>query len=169
MTSTDYIIDSVLVLLVLLQIKERTLTTRTIVRPLVIVGIAVANYLHGIPTAGNDLVLVAILALVGTAIGTASAQTVIMRVGESGNVLARAGWASGFFWVLGMGSRFAFIYWITHSGSSSIAQFSVQHAITANAWTVALLAMALFEVVSRSGVMALRRQRLQGGRVVAVA
>jgi hypothetical protein len=160
MTTTDYLIDSVLVLLVLLQIKERTLTTKTLVRPLLIVGIAVANYLHGIPTAGNDLVLVAILALVGGAIGLASAQTVLMRVAD-GDVLAHAGWASGFFWVLGMGSRFAFIYWITHSGASSIGHFSTQHGITASAWTVALLAMAVCEVASRSVLMAVRRQRLQ--------
>jgi hypothetical protein len=164
MTTTDYLIDSVLVLLVLFQIKDRTLTTMALVRPLVIVGIAVANYLHGIPTAGNDLVLVAILALVGGAIGLASARTAFMRVGGDGAVLARAGWASGSFWVLGMGSRFAFIYWITHSGSSSIAHFSAQHAITASAWTVALLAMALCEVISRSGLMAVRRQNLEGHR-----
>jgi hypothetical protein len=164
MTTTDYLIDSVLVLLVLFQIKERTLTTRTLVRPLVIVGIAVANYLHGIPTAGNDLVLVAILAIAGSAIGLASAETALMRVGDDGDVLARAGWASGFFWVLGMGSRFAFIVWLTHSGDSSLAHFSAQHAITASAWTVALLAMAVCEVLSRSALMALRRQRLQGRR-----
>jgi hypothetical protein len=46
MTTTDYLIDSTLVLLVLLQIKERTLTPKALVRPLVIVGIAVANYLR---------------------------------------------------------------------------------------------------------------------------
>jgi len=51
-------------------------------------------------------------------------------------VLARSGWASAFFWVLRMGSRFAFIFWITHSGAASIADFSVQHAITGSAWTV---------------------------------
>jgi hypothetical protein len=169
MTTTDYLIDSVLVLLVLLQIKERALTTTTIVRPLVIVGIAVANYFHGIPTAGNDLVLISSLALVGTAIGVASAQTVLMRVGADGVVLARAGWASGFFWVLGMGSRFAFIYWISHTGASSIGHFSAQHEITASAWAVALLAMALSEVVSRSALMAVRRQRLQGRRVLQLA
>jgi hypothetical protein len=169
MTTTDYLIDSTLVLLVLLQIKERTLTTKSLVRPLVIVGIAVANYLHGIPTAGNDLVLVAILALVGSAIGLASAQTVFMRVGAGGDVLARAGWASGFFWVLGMGSRFAFIYWITHAGHSSIAQFSAQHAITGSAWTVALLAMAVCEVASRSALMMIRRQRLQGSGALQLA
>jgi hypothetical protein len=169
MTTTDYLIDSVLVLLVLLQIKERTLTTKTLIRPLVIVAVAAANYLHGIPTSGNDLVLVAILAITGGAIGIASAQTVIMRVGPDGEVLARAGWASGFFWVLGMGSRFAFIFWITHSGASTLGQFSVQHAITGNAWTVALLAMAVCEVASRSALMAARRQRLQGSRALQLA
>jgi hypothetical protein len=58
MSFTDYLIDSTLVLLVPFQIKERPLTTKTLLRPLIMVGIAVASYLHGIPTAGNDLVLV---------------------------------------------------------------------------------------------------------------
>ena len=118
MTTTDYLIDATLVLLVLLQVKERTLTTRTLIRPLVIVGIAVASYLHGFPTAGNDLPLVGVFALTGALIGLASGQTVRMRRGARGEVLARTGWASGFFWVLGMGSRFAFVFWITHMGAA---------------------------------------------------
>jgi hypothetical protein len=162
MTTTDYLIDSVLVLLVLLQIKERTLTTRTLIRPLVIVAIAVVNYLHGVPTAGNDLVLVGLLAALGAIIGVASGQAVKMRPGPDGSVLARSGWASGFFWVLGMGSRFAFIYWITHTGSETIAHFSAQHSITGSeTWTVALLAMAVFEVCGRSVIQAVRRSQLQ--------
>jgi hypothetical protein len=163
MTTTDYILDSALVLLVLLQIKERPLSTKTLLRPLVIVAIAVANYLHGIPTAGNDLVLVAVLAIVGGLIGVASGQTMRMRLSADGDVAASTGWVSGFFWVLGMGSRFAFIYWITHSGAHTIGQFSSQHSITtAEAWTVALLAMAVFEVCGRTAVQALRRQSLRG-------
>lgn len=162
MTPTDYLIDSALVLLVLLQIKERTLTTRTLVRPLVIVAIAVVNYLHGIPTGSNDLVLVGLLATLGAIIGIASGQAVLMRRGDDGQILARSGWASAFFWVLGMGSRFAFIYWITHSGASTIASFSAHHSITSGeAWTVGLLAMAVFEVGGRSLIQATRRNQLQ--------
>ena len=154
MTTTDYIIDSLLVLLVLLQLKERELTTRSLVRPLVIVGVAVVNYLHGIPTAGNDLVLVAALASLGAVIGVAGGQTVLLRRGTDGQVLARSGRASACLWVLGMGSRFAFIVWLTHSGAGTIASFSGQHSITSQeAWTVALLAMAVFEVVGRSLVI----------------
>ncbi len=166
MTLLDYLIDSALVLLVLLQIKERRLTAATIVRPLVIVAVAVANYLHGIPTAGNDLVLVATVGLAGLLIGIASGQTVRMRTDDDGQVLARAGWGSAFFWVLGMGSRFAFLIWIHAGGMATIASFSAQHSITSGeAWTVALLGMAVLEVCGRSLVLALRRQRLVGTAV----
>jgi hypothetical protein len=163
MSLTNYLIDSALVLLVLLQVKERALTTRTLVRPFVIVSIAVASYLNGVPTAGNDLVLVGILAIVGALIGIASGQTVKMRRGADGEVLAQARWGSAFFWVLGMGSRFAFLIWINASGGrADLATFSQAHNITSGeAWTVALLAMAVFEVVGRSLVMALRRHQLQ--------
>jgi hypothetical protein len=162
MSTTDYILDSLLVLLVLLQIKERPLTTKALIRPVVILAVAVANYLHGIPTAGNDLVLIAVLALLGALIGVASGQTVMMRRGPQGQALARSGWASAFFWVLGMGSRFAFIVWITHGGGATIASFSAQHSITTpQAWTVALLAMAVFEVGGRTLIMASRRNQVQ--------
>jgi hypothetical protein len=43
MTLLDYLIDSALVLLVLIQLKERPLTTRTLVRPIVILAIAEAT------------------------------------------------------------------------------------------------------------------------------
>jgi hypothetical protein len=163
MSITDYLIDSALVLLVLLQIKERKLTVTTLVRPLIIVGVAVVNYLHGIPTGGNDLVLVAALGTLGLLIGVASGQTVLMRSGPDGDVLARSGWASGFFWVLGMGSRFAFLIWVTHGGAATIGQFSASHSITSSeAWTVALLAMVVFEVCGRSLVQAVRREQLMG-------
>jgi hypothetical protein len=157
MTTTDYLIDSALILLVLLQIKERPLTTRQLLRPVVVLGIAVASYLHGIPTTGNDLVLASVFILLGGAIGVASGKTVIMRRGATGEALARSGWLSGFFWVLGMGSRMAFLVWIDHGGSTTIAHFSAQHSITSGeAWTVALLGMAAAEVLGRTAVLALR-------------
>jgi hypothetical protein len=170
MTSTDYIIDSLLVALVLLQIREQRLTTKTIVRPLVIVAVAVFNYLHGIPTAGNDLELIACFALVGLTFGCASGLTMLMRRrAEDGVVVARAGWASAVLWIASMGSRFAFVYWLTHFGAHTVAHFSAAHAITSGeAWTVAILAWALFEVVSRTVVLAVRRERLTSGLAVPV-
>jgi hypothetical protein len=161
MTFTDYLIDSALVLLVLLQIKERPLTDRSLIRPLVITAIAVVSYFHGVPTAGNDLVFVGVLALTGLAIGVASGQTVIMRRDVHGVVLARAAWASAVFWVLGMGSRFAFLVWVHNGGGPDIARFSAEHSITGGAaWSAALLAMVICEVGGRALVQLVRRQRL---------
>lgn len=161
MSTSDYLIDSALVLLVLLQIRERELTTKQMIRPLVILAIAIVNYLHTIPTAGNDLVLAGALAVLGGLIGIASGYTVMFRRSDDGRVLFRAGWLSGIFWVLGMGSRFAFAVWSTHGGGSSLASFSVHHSISGpEAWTLALLSMAVFEVLGRTGVLAIRRREL---------
>jgi hypothetical protein len=157
MSTSTYIIDSALVLIVLLQIRERTLTRRQLVRPLVILAIAVASYLHGIPTQGNDLVLAGVLAVTGGVIGVASGLAVIMNRRADGTVGFRSGWSSAILWVLGMGSRFGFSYWASHGGAGTIASFSAHHQITSTeAWTVALLAMAVCEVLGRTLVMALR-------------
>ncbi len=162
MNTSDYLIDSALVLLVLLQIREHELTTKQLIRPLIILGIAVTTYLHGLPTAGNDLVLVAVLAIVGGMIGVASGATVHFRGTDDGRVLYRAGVASACLWVLGMGSRFAFAFWSSHGGGSALERFSAHHAITSSAaWTVALLAMAVFEVSGRTALLAIRRRQLQ--------
>jgi hypothetical protein len=165
MSITDYLVDSALVLLVLLQIKERPLTNRAFIRPIIIVSIAVVSYFNSLPTAGNDLVLIVVLAAFGALLGLGAAQaTFVRRRPEDGVVVSRAGWLAGFLWVLGMGLRFGFLVWINHSGAPSLAHFSATHSITgAAAWTDALLAMAVFEVVGRSGVLFLRRNRVRAG------
>jgi hypothetical protein len=53
-----------------------------------------------------------------------------MRTVPGGGVLARSGWASAAFWILGMGSRFAFLIWISHGGVAPVDRFSGEHAIT---------------------------------------
>ncbi len=65
MTLTDYLIDIALLAIVLLQIRGRVLTTRSLLLPIGLGGWAATTYLQVIPTAGNDLVLVAGCAGVG--------------------------------------------------------------------------------------------------------
>jgi hypothetical protein len=169
MSLTSYLLDSALVLLVLLQIKEKPLSTKSLLRPLIIVGVAVADYFTSLPTAGNDLVLIAAIGLFGLLIGTASGEATIVRLRPTdGAVTVRAGRLAGFLWVLGMGLRFAFLIWITHSGAASLAHFSATHAITGGAaWTDALLLMAVAEVAGRTAVLAARRQRAQAALAIA--
>ena len=59
MTITDYLINAIFVLLVFRQARERDLDRRSIVVPLILVFFVAQMYLHSIPAAGNDLVLIA--------------------------------------------------------------------------------------------------------------
>jgi hypothetical protein len=163
MSTSTYILDSALVLLVILQMKERVLTNMALLRPVVILTIAVASYFTAFPTQGNDIPLVAAIAGVGAVLGTLSGFTVMMRRNGEGEVTARAGLSSAAFWVLGMGGRFAFSVWaFSAAGAVHIAHFSAGHSITgADVWTDALLAMAVAEVLSRTLVMVIRRSQLQ--------
>jgi hypothetical protein len=171
MSPTDYILDSALVLLVIIQMKERVLTNVALLRPVVILAAAVASYFQSFPTAGNDIPLILAISGIGAALGILSGITVIMRRNPEGLVTARAGIASAAFWVLGMGSRFAFAVWAASaSGTAHLATFSGAHHITSSqAFTVALLGMAVGEVLCRSLIMVTRRSQLQGHTRLALA
>ncbi len=157
MTFTDYLLDISLMGIVIFQIRGRRLTTRSLLLPLGIVAYVAATYLHGIPTAGNDLVLVIGCALVGAVLGgTAGACTTVGPDGQ-GTIVAKAGLAAAGLWILGTGARLAFQVYATHGGGAAITRFSVAHDITsATAWTSALILMALCEAVLRTGVLAWR-------------
>lgn len=158
MTTTDWILNIALLLVVLRQIRESHIDARFVLLPLGMVGFAAHSYLHDIPTAGNDLVLVAVFVAIGAVLGIGGGLTT--RVRESGgHLLAKAGVVAAALWVLGMGSRMAFYLWSEHGGESTIGRFSAAHHITSSdAWVAAFVLMALTEVVTRIGTIVLRAQ-----------
>lgn len=171
MTASDYILDSALVLLVLLQVRPRPLTTRSLLRGPIIITFAVASYFTTIPTAGNDLLLILGVTAIGGVIGVLSGVTVFLSTDANGRVLARAGLASAVFWVLGMGSRFAFAIWVsTAAGAAALGSFALSaHLIGAAVWTDALLGMAVAEVLGRTLVLLHRRAQVRAGSRLALA
>lgn len=170
MTFTDYLLDTVLVLLVVRQIRESRLDLRATLLP---IGLAVGiggSYLHGIPTAGNDLVLVVVLTAVGVSLGLISALATRVRSDGGRYPLVKAGWIAGGAWIAGMGSRFAFAVWASHGGAPQLAQFSAAHHITSGAaWTAGLVLMALGEVLVRTLVLVGRGTKLQQHRELVAA
>jgi hypothetical protein len=170
MTTTDYLINAALVLLIVRQVRERRVDLRSLILPAVLVYTIAGSYLHSIPTAGNDLVLIAVLASLGAMLGFASAATTIMRVGDDGVALARVGWVAAGLWVAGLGARIGFVFASEHGASTAISHFSAANAITgANAWTAALVLMAVCEVVVRLVTMQLRAHRLKSAGSSAAA
>ena len=160
MNTTGYIINGVLVLLVLRQIREHRLDRRGLVRPLALVGIAALEYLHSIPTAGNDLLLELGLAAAGATMGALCAFTTHLRIAR-GAPLARAGFVAATLWVVGCGGRLAFAFGADHGLGPALRRFSVEHSITsASAWVTAFVLMALADVVTRVVVLHVRGRRL---------
>jgi hypothetical protein len=160
MTTTEYLLNAAFVLLVLRQARERELDRRSVIVPLVIMFFVGAQYLHTLPTAGNDLVLIMLLAAVGLTLGVLGGFATHVRAGDNGFALARVGWIAGGLLVLGIGSRMAFAFAIDHGFEPAVRSFSITHQIGAAAWPVALVLMALIEVGSRIAVVQARGRRL---------
>jgi hypothetical protein len=156
MTTTDWIIDLALILLVLRQIRESRLDRRFVLVPLGLVGWAAHSYLHAISTAGNDLMLIVVLAAAGGTLGLLSALATRVRVID-GHAMSKAGFSAATLWIVGVGSRLAFQFYASHGGAGAIERFSIHHDITgANTWADALVIMALSEVIVRLAVIVLR-------------
>ena len=160
MTITDYALNIALLSLVALQIRGHRITRARLLFPVIMTVWACSQFLHSIPTVGNDVVLVTTLAVVGATLGVfAGVSTAISRRGEG--AFAKAGLVAAFFWVIGVGARMAFAIWVTHGGQATVARFSASHDITSGAaWTSAFVLMALAEVVSRTGVLYVKTRRI---------
>jgi hypothetical protein len=163
MTTTEYLLNAAFVLLVFRQARERRLDRRSFVLPLVAVLVVGETYLRSIPTAGNDLVFIVSLTLCGVALGLVSGLATHVRAGIDGTAIARVGWIAGFLLVLGIGGRMAFSFAVSHGLRPDVREFSIAHHIGGTAWPVALVLMAISEVVVRVVTVALR------GRMVVAA
>jgi hypothetical protein len=157
MTTTDWLIDLTLVLIVLRQLKEGRIDVKFIAIPAAIVYYTASHYLHGIPTDGNDLVLIGSFLGLGALLGVAGGLTTRVRV-QDGHAYVKAGAAAAIIWVSSMTARLGFIIWCTHgSGAATLARFSVDHQITGSSvWQTALVLLALSEVIVRLGIIVAR-------------
>jgi hypothetical protein len=164
MTITDYLLNIALVSLVIIQVRGHKITIARLLFPVIATVWVATQFLHSIPTAGNDVVLEAGLAMVGCALGVGAGLTTTVRRDGAG-VVAKAGVVAAFLWVFGIGARVAFSLWATHGGQGAIGSFSIANHITAaTAWSAAFVLMALAEVLSRTGILALRAVR-SGGEI----
>jgi hypothetical protein len=163
MSTTDYIVDILLIVVIFRQLRPSEVSVRTTILPIAIMVWAGLHYLHGFKVGGNDVLLIVLLTASGIALGTLSGVTTRVWDTTSGQVLARVGAAAIVFWVLGMGFRFAFaVYANSAGGNAAIGRFSAHHSITSGqAWTTALVLMAFGEVLARVGIMQFRRMRLE--------
>jgi ABC-type antimicrobial peptide transport system permease subunit len=156
MKTTDYLINTAFILLVVRQARERKLDTRSLLLPLAILAYVAHLYLHAFPTSGNDVVFIGAIALVGLTLGTLAGITTHVRAGDDGVALARVGWTAGVLLVAGIASRMVFVFALSHGLKPAVRSFSVAQSISPAAWTTALVLMAILEVATRTVIVHLR-------------
>ena len=160
MTTTDYLINAVFVLVVLRQARERKVDARSFLAPMAVVLYVGHIYVRSVPTAGNDLMLVGVLASVGLALGVLGGFATHIRIGADDGALARVGWIAGALLIAGITSRLVFVYAVHHGAYHAVSAFSIANHIGAAAWPAALVSMALIEVGARLVTVQLRARGL---------
>jgi hypothetical protein len=156
MTTTAWITDSILLLIVLRQLREEKLSAHLVLLPLGLVGYFAAANMTAIPTVGNDLLLISLCTAVGVTLGVLGGLFTHIRV-KDGTARVRAGFVSAALWIAGMGTRMAFVVYVSHTaGRHAVGTFSAAHHITPNAWADALLLMVCCEVVIRVATIVVR-------------
>ena len=119
MTTTDYIVNAAFLLLVVRQARGRRLERRNLVVSLVAVFFVAQHYVQTIPTTGNDLVLIALLAALGLSLGLASGLATQVHLGD-GIALARVGWIAGGLLATGIGARMVFAFALSHGAEPAV-------------------------------------------------
>lgn len=159
MSIEDYALNLLLVAVVIRQVRGKKLTAVGLLWPVALVVAAGLEYLHAVPTAGNDLVLIVIGGATGAVLGgLCGLFTRIFRRPDN-SLMVRATGTAAALWVVGVGARMGFAMYAENGGGPTIAGFSAGHHITgAAAWTDCLLLMSLAEVLARTVLLAARAE-----------
>ena len=165
-----YLINALLILLVVRQVREHQLDLRALAVPVVAVAAAAVMFLHAVPAGGSDIALDLLCTSAGAAMGAIGGLATRLRPGAGGRPLGRAGVLAAGMWIAGVGARMVFYFAATHGAGPAIARFSLAHHITGPAaWTAALVMMALADVTARLVTVYLRGRRLTATPVIATA
>jgi hypothetical protein len=168
MTTTEYLLNGLLVLAIVRQLRGRRLAGITMLIPFAVVAWVAPQYLHSVPTSGNGLLLVVLGTTAGLTLGILCGLFSRVYRGADGSLFVRATGTAAALWILGVGARLGFSLYAEHGGGPSIARFSAAHSLTMQAWVAALILMALAEVVSRTAVLVVRSRRFAGAAGAAI-
>jgi hypothetical protein len=127
MSINTYLINALLVLLVVRQLREHQLDLRALAAPVLAVGAAAVMFLHSVPGGGNDIALELVVVAAGAAMSAIGGLATHLRLGADGRPLGRAGALAASVWIAGVGAWMAFAFAATHGAGPAIAAFSLAH------------------------------------------
>ncbi len=116
-----YLVNALLILLVVRQIREHQLHLRALAVPVLAVAAAAVMFLHAVPTGGSDITLDLLCASAGAAMGAIGGLATRLRPGPDGRPLGRAGVLAASMWIAGVGARMVFYFAATHGADPATA------------------------------------------------
>ena len=155
-----YVINAILVLMVIRQVREHLLDLRSLAALVLAVGAAAVLFLRSVPVGGSERMLEAACVAVGAVMGAIGGLATRLGLGADGLPLGRAGTLAASMWVSGVGARLALAVAAGNGAGQAIARFSIAHHITSSAaWVAALVMMALADMLTQLVTIYLRGRR----------
>ena len=166
MSTFDYILGVGALVLIVWNMRRHELTDRSLRRPVIIAAVVAVSFLHAIPTAGGDGVLVGLGLLTGIACGTISAlATRVERDAATGAVISAATPLAVAVTAGAFAGRMAFAVAATNGLGPAIGRFSSRIGVdSAQAWIAALVLMAVADLVVRALILWRRRSAVAAGQ-----
>ena len=139
MTTTDYLINAVFILIVFRQSRERELDRRSVDHPAGARRLRRPDVRPLDPDRRQRPRPDRRARHVGLALGVASGFATTSARARTGSPSHASGGSPGALLIAGIGSRMVFAFALSHGAHHAVASFSVAHQITAAAWPVALV------------------------------
>ena len=99
-----YLINALLILLVVRQVREHQLDLRALAVPVLAVAAAAVMFLHSVPSGGSDIALDLLCVSAGAAMGAIGGVATRLRPGADGRPLGRAGVLAASMSIAGVGA-----------------------------------------------------------------
>ena len=140
----------------------RKITTRRLLRPVIIAAVVTAFYLRGVSGSGNSLWLE--LAAVGAGILLGLVASALMRVSVNpdGSAYSRAGIPYAVLWVVVVGARLWFAYGSNHEFSRQLGSWLRTEHVTGDVLVDSLIFLAIAMLLTRTASLLVRSRMLRG-------
>jgi hypothetical protein len=163
MPASVWIINLVVLAAVLeADLGYRKITTRRLLRPVIIAAVVAAFYLRGASGSGNKLWLE--LAAVGAGILLGLVASALMRVSVNpgGSAYSRAGVPYAVLWVVVVGARLWFAYGSNHEFSGQLGSWLFTEHVTGDVLVDSLIFVAIAMLLTRTASLLVRSRMLRG-------
>lgn len=170
---TKALIINALVLIAVLEAdlgRGRKISRLRILRPLLLSAAIVPLFVQTVATRGTGLALEIGGACAGVLLGALASRLVSVRQAPGTNrAVSDAGFGYAALWIAVIAARSAFSYGSAHWFTASLGQWMSDHAVSGAAVTDTLVFMAVAMLLTRTGTLLVRAQRLGRGGVATVA